>query len=198
VITFDAVAGKRYNGKVTQVGQVGTTTSGVVYYDVTAQMTDADQQVKSGMTASVTITVSKTDNVLLVPSRSIRTVGQRSMVYKPGATSKDAATPVFVQTGASSGVQTIITSGLKTGDVILANPPALTTTTTATNRGIFGIFGGGGGAPAGGAARPAGGNTGGTTGGNTGTGTGTGGTRTGSGGTTGGAGGTTGGGSNGN
>jgi HlyD family secretion protein len=148
-ITFDAIANKHYNGKVTQVGQVGTTTSGVVYYDVTAQLTDADQLVKPGMTAAVTITVSQSDNVLLVPSRSIRTVGQRHIVYKPGT--NGATVPVPVQVGAVSDVETEITSGLKTGDVILANPPALTATTPGANRGfgLGGGFGGGGGRPPG-------------------------------------------------
>ncbi len=56
-MTFDAIQGKEYHGKVTEVATVGESVQGVVNFPVTVEMSDADQQVKPGMTAAVQITV---------------------------------------------------------------------------------------------------------------------------------------------
>ncbi len=72
-ITFDAVSGKTYNGTVTEVSQAGNTTSGEVDFTVTVKLTDADTQVKPGMTAAVNIIVDQVKNQLLIPNQAVRT-----------------------------------------------------------------------------------------------------------------------------
>ena len=71
-ITLDAVSGKTYNGTVTEVSQAGNTTSGEVDFTVTVKLTDADIQVKPGMTAAVNIVVNQAKNQLLVPNQAVR------------------------------------------------------------------------------------------------------------------------------
>ncbi|MEW6092511.1 MAG: efflux RND transporter periplasmic adaptor subunit, partial [Chloroflexota bacterium] len=68
-ITFDAVLGQEYHGKVIEVAQAASVVAGVVNFDVTVELTDTDEQVKPGMTAAVTITVQQLEDVLLVPNR---------------------------------------------------------------------------------------------------------------------------------
>ncbi|HVN53795.1 MAG TPA: efflux RND transporter periplasmic adaptor subunit [Anaerolineaceae bacterium] len=144
-LTFDAIPEKTYNGKVVQVGQVGTTSSGTVNFTVTVQVTNADQDVKSGMTSQATITTSTVANALLVPTRAVRLVGSQHEVYVKRGTQ---IIPVSVQIGLTSDTMSQIVSGnVKEGDQVVAN--SATAVAAANNRpggfgGFFGIFGGGG------------------------------------------------------
>lgn len=80
-ITFDAIAGKEYQGKVTQISMVATVSQGVVNYPVTVQITNPDESILPSMTASVSIIVAKAENVLVVPNNALRTTnGQRTVM----------------------------------------------------------------------------------------------------------------------
>jgi len=72
LLTFDAILGKEYQGKVTAVAPVGTSNQGVVDFNVTVEILDADEDVKPGMTSAVNIVVDQLDSVLLVPNRAVR------------------------------------------------------------------------------------------------------------------------------
>ena len=143
-LTFDAIPSKTYNGTVYEVGNIGTTASGVVNFTVTVQLTDADALVKTGMTVAANIVTSQIDNVLLVPSRAIRTTNNRSTIYIMTAAGLQ---PVLIQTGSSNDTQTQITAGnVKAGDRVVLNPPTTTNNFQAGGFGFMGgIFGGGGG-----------------------------------------------------
>jgi HlyD family secretion protein len=130
-ISFDAIPNKSYNGQVTEVGAAGTTTSGVVNFPVTVKLTDADSAVKPGMTASANVITSSVSNALLVPTRAIRTVNNKSTVTLIAA--GGAPQQVTVQLGASNDTQTQIVSGVKDGDQVVIG--AATSTTTAPNGG---------------------------------------------------------------
>lgn len=130
-MTFDAILGKEYLGKVIQVAPVGNIVQGVVNFTVTVELTEADDAVKSGMTAAVNVVVSKLENVLLIPNRTVRLQDGKRVVYimKGGK-----MTPVPVTLGASSDTDSELVSGdLKEGDLIMLNPPE-----------TFGPSGGGG------------------------------------------------------
>ncbi len=58
ILTFDSVPGKEYHGRVTAVAGVGESVQSVVHFIVTVEMTDADAQVKLGMSAAAEILVS--------------------------------------------------------------------------------------------------------------------------------------------
>jgi HlyD family secretion protein len=122
VLTFDAVIGQDYHGKVVDVARVGTSVQSVVNFNVTVELTDPDEKVKPGMTASVTITVQSLENVLLVPNRAVHLVNSQRVVYvlRNGQLSE-----IPLTLGASDDTMSEVTSGnLTVGDVLVLNPPA--------------------------------------------------------------------------
>lgn len=147
-LTFDAIANKEYNGKVVEVGQVGTSSGsqGTVNFKVTVEIIDPDEQVKPGMTAAVNIITTQIKDVLLVPNRAVRTVDNKRVVYvlpapaaapAAGTAQPGGAAPnpnaaigglqmVEVKLGASSDTYSQLISGdLKEGDSIVLNPPSI-------------------------------------------------------------------------
>ncbi len=120
-ITFDAVLGQEYHGQVVEVAQAASVVAGVVNFDVTVELTDADEQVKPGMTAAVTITVKQLEDVLLVPNRAVRLLeGKRYIfVLRDGLMER-----VEITLGASSdSVSEVVAGDLEEGDIIILNPP---------------------------------------------------------------------------
>ncbi|MBU2609358.1 MAG: efflux RND transporter periplasmic adaptor subunit [Chloroflexi bacterium] len=137
VITFDAILGKEYHGQVTQVAQVGDVAQGAVNFTVTVEISDADAQVKPGMTAAVTVVVNALKDVLLVPNRAVRLVDGQRVVY---VLRNGQPQEVKITLGANSDTMSEVVGGdLKAGDLIILNPPA----TFDTGRGGGGPFGGG-------------------------------------------------------
>jgi HlyD family secretion protein len=122
-LTFDAVLGQEYHGKVVEIAQAGDNINGSVYFTITVELDDADAQVRPGMTAAVTIEVNRLDNVLLVPRRAIRLVDGEYVVYimKNGQPAK-----VVITLGVSSDTDSEVTSGdLNEGDELILNPSTI-------------------------------------------------------------------------
>jgi len=139
-LTFDAIAGKSYTGKVSEVAQAGDTVQGAVNFTVTVVLTDTDKSVKPGMTAAVTITVEQINNVLLVPNRAVRLVNNQRVVY---VLQNGQPVEVNVTLGASSDTTSeVVSSKLKAGDLIILNPPS-TLFNRPSGGGGGGAFGGG-------------------------------------------------------
>lgn len=121
-LAFDAILGKTYNGKVIEVGQAGDTVQGVVSFTVTVELTDADEQVKPGMTAAVNVIVEEVQNSLLIPNRAVRLVDGERVVY---VLKNNMPERVKVTLGASSDTMSVLTGGdLQEGDLIILNPPS--------------------------------------------------------------------------
>jgi HlyD family secretion protein len=139
VVTFDAVLGREYHGKVVEVSHVGTSVQSVVNFNVTVELTDPDADVKPGMTASVTITIQSLDNVLLVPNRTVHLVNGQRVVY---VLRNGQLFEIPVTLGASDDAMSEVTSGdLSAGDVLVLNPPA--NFTPGQGGGPGSMFGGG-------------------------------------------------------
>lgn len=121
-LTFDAIQGVEYTGRVDDIASTGSSTSGAVNFTVTVELLDFDEQVRPGMTAAANIAVSQLDSVLLVPSRAVRTQNGKRMVY---LLENNQLVPVEITLGASSNNYSQVTSGsLKEGDLVVVNPPA--------------------------------------------------------------------------
>jgi len=121
VMSFDAILGKEYNGKIVEVGRVGTTVTGIVNFKVTIELSDIDSEVLPGMTAAVNIVISQLEDVLLVPNRAVRLKDGERVVYllKLGV-----PTAVPIEIGAQSDLTSQIISGdVKEGDTVVLNPP---------------------------------------------------------------------------
>ena len=140
-LTFDAISGKTYNGKVVDVAQAGDSVQGAVNFTVTVELTDSNQNVKPGMTAAVTITVKQVNNVLLVPNRAVRLVNNQRVIY---VLRNGQPVEVNVNLGASSDTQSeVVSTGLNVGDLIILNPPSNLFTRPSGGGGGGGAFGGG-------------------------------------------------------
>ena len=120
-LSFDAILDKEYHGRVTQVAQVGTVVQGVVQFNVSVELTDADEAVRPGMTAAVNITVEQLDDVLLVPNRAVRLVDGERVVYILQDQQLETAQ---ITLGATSDTASEVIDGeLNAGDLIVLNPP---------------------------------------------------------------------------
>ena len=138
----------------------GAVTSGVTTYPTVIQLDDtSDASILPNMSATANIITKVDDNVLLVPSAAVQTVGTASTVrvLKNGQVST-----VSVQTGDSSDSQTVIKSGYPEGETVKLGvtsterlPKQLQRPRLAEAR--LGGFGGGGGGAARGGAGGAGG-----------------------------------------
>jgi HlyD family secretion protein len=135
-LEFDAIIDKVYTGEVTEIGMIGTVSQGVVNYPVTVRITDADQAVRPGMTASVTIVVDQVADVLLVPNKALRTSGgQRTVtVLFEG---QQITLPVKVGLTGDS-MSEVISDQLREGDVVVIAGSTSSTTSSGFTRGEFG------------------------------------------------------------
>lgn len=122
-LTFDAILGREYHGEVVEVGQAGDTVQGVVSFVVTVELTDADELVKPGMTAAVSVVIEEQSDVVLIPNRAVRLVDAERVVY---VLVDGEPVPVKVQLGSSSDTMSVLAGGdLKEGDLIILNPPSM-------------------------------------------------------------------------
>jgi HlyD family secretion protein len=120
-LSFDAILNKDYHGKVVEVSQAGDAVQGVVNFTVTIELTDADVQVKPGMTAAVNIIITELHDVLLVPNRAVRLINNERVVY---ILQNDQPVKVKVRLGQSSDSQSVVVGGdIKEGDLVILNPP---------------------------------------------------------------------------
>lgn len=118
--SFDAIPAKEYTGSVTEVGRVGTETQGVVNFNVTIELNDADERVLPGMTAAVNIVVEQLEDVLLVPNRAVRQREGQLTVY---VLRNSLPEQVDIEVGASSDVYSELVSGdIQEGEEIVMNP----------------------------------------------------------------------------
>jgi HlyD family secretion protein len=108
-LTFDAILGKEYQGKVVASGAGWRYRGqGVVSFTVTIELTDADELVKPGMTAAVNVVVEEVKDVILIPNRAVRLVDGNRVVY---ILVDNQPVQVKIQLGSSSDLESVIVSG---------------------------------------------------------------------------------------
>ena len=140
-VTFDAVSSREYNGIVSKIVMVGSVSQGVVNYTVTVQLTDGDASILSGMTAAVNVVIAKSENVMVVPNKALRsTGGQRTVtVLFQG---QQIQVPVTV--GLVGDAMTEITgTSLKEGDVVVLTGTTASTSNSGARLDFQGGFPGG-------------------------------------------------------
>lgn len=121
-MSFDAILGKEYQGRVSKVSQAGSVVGGVVNFTVTIELVDADELVKPGMTAAVNIVVQEIENAILVPNRAVRLVDGSRVVYVSGE--NGVPEKIRIRLGASSDTMSVVVGGeLEAGDLVILNPP---------------------------------------------------------------------------
>jgi multidrug efflux pump subunit AcrA (membrane-fusion protein) len=135
-------------GKITAISPAATISSGVATFGVTAQLTDASNAIRPGISATVTIVINQVVHVLTVPTSAVRTTGAGSTVQ---VLTNGVPHTVSVQTGASDPTRIQILSGLQLNQVIvIAVVTSSVPSTTGNPFGGGGTRGGGGGVVRGG------------------------------------------------
>jgi HlyD family secretion protein len=147
VIEFDAIADKEYTGEVTEIGMIGSVSQGVVNYPVTVQVMDPDQNIRPGMTASVTIIIDQVEDALLVPNKAIRTSGGQQYVTVMFE-GQQINIPVTVGLVGDS-MSEITSDQLMEGDAVVVNGSTSSTTASSSPGDRMFIMEGMGGPPAG-------------------------------------------------
>ncbi len=129
-VDVDAIPAKPFHGIVKKIAPASkdassstgaaasTSSDAVVKYEVEILLNDAVPELRSGMSAKCTMNVLKRTNVLLLPLEYVGKDGKKQFVEIP--TKKEGGTPerVYIQTGAHSGSEVEILSGVKKGTTV--------------------------------------------------------------------------------
>lgn len=117
-VTVDAIDDASFNGEVSSIDKVGTSSSGVTVYTAEVSVEKGDGML-SGMSASATINIDGTENALLIPTDALNKTSDTYYVY----TSADSENGtlggmVEVTIGISNSNYTEILSGLTEGETV--------------------------------------------------------------------------------
>lgn len=131
--TVDAYPNNTFNGEVTQVRQMATTTNNVVTYEVVISAPNDDLKLKPGLTANVTITTLERPSVLSVKQKALRFTPATEVITKKfkivDCAGKNKVWTLngqeikahAVTLGASDGVRTEIKSGIEKGAQVITS-----------------------------------------------------------------------------
>ncbi|QJY45824.1 efflux RND transporter periplasmic adaptor subunit [Pseudonocardia broussonetiae] len=117
-VTVDAVPGISVPASVLAVAPTGADVSGIVNYYATIVLNRSDPQLRDGQTADAAVRVESVENVLRVPSSTVRTEDGRKVVTTPGVDGGDPVTTPF-SAGAIGDEYTEVKSGLREGQEVL-------------------------------------------------------------------------------
>ena len=120
IITADAFAGKRFNGKIVRIATKGVNNSNVVTFEVKIEVTGEGVGVlKPEMTANVIIQAERRDAALLLPNEAIQF--SRKGYYVETAVANDDTTRAtkMIKIGITDGLNTEILEGVKEGEEVL-------------------------------------------------------------------------------
>ena len=116
-ISLNAISDQEFEGTVTKVGTVGTSSGSSAKYTVEVTLPRQDNML-IGMTASATITIKEAEDAVLIPMSALQEEGGKYYVY----TSKDSdgklSNKTEVEIGLSNETQVEITDGLSEGDIV--------------------------------------------------------------------------------
>jgi len=145
-VTFDSITSETFTGVVATVDRIGTISSNVTSYGVNIKLDSGSNQILPNMAATAGIIIDTATDALYVPSAAL--VTQSGTTYaKTLVNGKEV--DVEVVTGISDDTNTVITSGLTEGEIVITGTVASTAAAKSTGTSVFssslrGIGGGGG------------------------------------------------------
>lgn len=116
-ITFDAIEGEEFSGKVVTIEPVETIIGGAVYYRTTILFEKTDERIRSGMTANVWIKTAISADALFVPASAVQSKdGKRTIqtLVAGQAIKKEVSIGIENDAGMIE-----IVSGLSEGDQVI-------------------------------------------------------------------------------
>ncbi len=137
-VTIDSIGEDTYKGYVSEISTSPTSSSGVTRYSAIVTI-DKTEDMLSGMSATVVITIEGVDNALLIPVDALFQTSSISYVYTEyDESTGELSGMVEVTTGLSNSSYVEITSGLSEGDTVYYTA----TDDSSNNFGNMGKFGG--------------------------------------------------------
>ena len=117
-VTIDSIGEDSYSGTVTDVSTTASSDSGVTAYSAEVTI-DKTEDMLSGMSASVTVTIEGVEDALIIPVDALHQTSSTSYVYTEyDEDSGEFGGMVEVTTGLSNSSYVEITDGLSEGDVV--------------------------------------------------------------------------------
>lgn len=120
-ITFDALPGETFTGKVAIIDQGETIRDGVPNFKIKVVLKTNDGRIKTGLSANLTIESAKKEAVLVLPIYALtREAEGKAKVWVKEGSAVSEREIVTGQTGDAGLIE--IVSGLKEGEVVVATP----------------------------------------------------------------------------
>lgn len=117
-VTIDSIGEDSYTGTVTSISTSATSSSGVTSYSAEVTIPKTEDML-SGMSASVVITIEGVDDALLIPVDALHQTSSTAYVYTEyDESSGEYSGMVEVTTGLSNSSYVEITDGLSEGDTV--------------------------------------------------------------------------------
>jgi HlyD family secretion protein len=116
-VSVDAVPDLRAPATVLAIAPTGTPSSGIVEYNATIVLREGDARLRDGQTALADVITESVDNVLRVPSATVRREGSSTIVDVRGGDNQPVPTPF--DAGAVGDEYTQVLSGLREGQELL-------------------------------------------------------------------------------
>lgn len=120
-ITLDALEDEEYEGEISKIAAEATNSGGSAKYQVEISL-PIDENMKSGMSASVTIHTAEANDVVVIPVSALQEKENKTFVYTKSDEKGNLSGEVEVETGVSDGTNVEITSGLSEGDTVYYTP----------------------------------------------------------------------------
>jgi RND family efflux transporter MFP subunit len=119
-ITFDALTLEDiFDGEIIEINPASTNVQGVVYYDIKLKLNTVDIRVKPGMSLNIEIATAEKNDIIMIPSRAIKTEGSKKFVDVLKA---DGITPekAYIETGLEGDEGMVeVKTGLKGGEKVV-------------------------------------------------------------------------------
>lgn len=139
-VGIDAVSGLSVPAKVTWIAPTATVSGNVVSYSVKVELDSTrTQQLKQGLSVTVTLNIASRQNVLMVPVRAIVRQQGNTFVQVPDGGATPKLVPVTV--GMSTAQFAEIVSGLKEGDKVMVQASSSSSSSSQQRPGGMGIPG---------------------------------------------------------
>jgi HlyD family secretion protein len=117
-VKVDSLADKKFEGVISSVSTVGTTTNGVTNYAVVLAVENPDQALKYGMTATAEILIQDKKDVIYLPPEALQKQnGKRYVTLKKADGTNEVKHEITI--GITSATAVEITSGLSEGDKVV-------------------------------------------------------------------------------
>lgn len=119
-ITFDALTLEDvFDAEIIEIDPASTNVQGVVYYNIKLKLNTVDVRVKPGMSLNIDIATAEKNDVIMIPSRAIKTEATKKFVdvlKEDGITTEK----VFIETGLEGDEGMVeVRSGLKGGEKVV-------------------------------------------------------------------------------